>query len=175
MLRIIPATIRDYPTIQNMARFYLYDISRSCGSISKEWAMPADGLYECDDFKSYFEDISRKAYLIKVDNELAGFVLLNKVGTNNITQWNMGEFFIIAKFQGKDFGQQVANQIWDIHTGTWEVAVIPENQPAHKFWLKTISHYVTDYSEEIKDITYDEHQPKRIIFSFDTRNKKQGK
>ena len=53
---IIPATIADYPIIQNMARFYVYDLSRECGPISSEWAMPANGLYECFDFKIYFED-----------------------------------------------------------------------------------------------------------------------
>jgi hypothetical protein len=45
-IEIIPATIKDYPAIQNMARFYVYDLSRSCGFISNEWNIPADGLYE---------------------------------------------------------------------------------------------------------------------------------
>jgi hypothetical protein len=29
--RLILATLEDYPTIQNMARFYVYELSRECG------------------------------------------------------------------------------------------------------------------------------------------------
>lgn len=95
---LIPATFKDYPIIQNMARFYVYDLSRECGFISKVWALPTDGLYESFDFKDYFEDSSRKAFLIKVKDELAGFVLLNKAITSFRVGWNMAEFFILARF-----------------------------------------------------------------------------
>jgi predicted acetyltransferase len=91
-LKIIKATIDDYPTVQNMARFYVYDMSRSCGFISEDWACPSDGLYESYDFKLYFDNPKRQAFLIKVHNELAGFVLLNKVGTqHNIDSLNFKE------------------------------------------------------------------------------------
>ena len=170
-IEIIPATIKDYPVIQNMARFYVYDLSRSCGFISNEWNIPADGLYECFDFKSYFEDISRKAYIINAGDELAGFVLINKVTTDPSTDYNMGEFFILAKFQGKNIGIEVAYRIWGLHQGRWEISVIPENKPAYSFWKKIISKVTpNNYSEEVKQIDYDIHQPKRIIFSFDTKN-----
>ena len=74
---LILATENDYQLIQNMARFYVYDFSRTCGFISNDWAIPSDGLYECFDFKEYFHAPDRHAYLIKVDNEIAGFVLIN--------------------------------------------------------------------------------------------------
>lgn len=61
-IHIIEATLNDYPRIQNMARLYVYELSRECGSISSDWAMPEDGLYESFDFKNYFEESSRKAY-----------------------------------------------------------------------------------------------------------------
>lgn len=73
-----PASIDDYPMIQNMARFYVYDLSKVCGHISDEWRLPADGLFESFDFKNYFEENSRRAYLIKVHDDVAGFVLLNQ-------------------------------------------------------------------------------------------------
>ena len=120
---IIPATIADYPIIQNMARFYVYDLSRECGSISSEWAMPVNGLYECFDFKIYFEDECRFPYLIKIGNELAGFILVDKEVKDKKSHWNMGEFFVIAKFQSKGVGKQVARQIFDEYQGVWEVSV----------------------------------------------------
>jgi RimJ/RimL family protein N-acetyltransferase len=84
-LAIIEACIDDYPCIQNMARFYVYDVSRECGHISSDWAIPADGLYESFDFKSYFENSNKKAYLVKVYDEIAGFVLLSHKTQDNIT------------------------------------------------------------------------------------------
>ena len=50
-VHILSATLADYPTIQNMARFYVYDLSRECGLISEDWAIPSDGLYESFDFR----------------------------------------------------------------------------------------------------------------------------
>ena len=110
-INIIEASIKDYPLIQNMAQFYIYDLSRECGHTSSYWALPTDGLYESLDFKCYFEDQSRKAYLIKVSEEIAGFVLLNQATEDKTNNWNMGEFFILAKFQGKGIGEQVAHII----------------------------------------------------------------
>jgi predicted acetyltransferase len=157
-----------------MARFYVYDLSRGCGFISNDWAMPADGLYESFGFKEYFEDQSRKAYLIKIGHELAGFSLLNQVGTNPTTNWNMGELFVIAKFQSKGVGGQVVHQIFNMHPGIWEVSVIPENKSALRFWESTINSYTNgNFENETKIVVYDEHQPQRIIFSFDNSRVKQ--
>jgi len=168
---IIHATLDDYPCIQNMARFYLYDLSRDCGSISSDWAIPEDGLYECFDFKNYFEESTRKAYLIKVYDEIAGFILLDNEVKNPDNTINMGEFFIIAKFQGQGIANQVAKEIWNMHPGRWEVSVIPNNKPALKFWEKAISEFTFgSFNKQIKNVTYDEHCPRRVIFEFDTQN-----
>lgn len=168
--QLVPATIADYPTVQNMARFYAYDMSRYCGFISNDWAFPKDGLYEAHDFKKYFEESNRQAFLVKIDGELSGFVLLNKIGTLPDPEWNIGEFFVIAKFQGKGIAKQVAYQIWEQFNGKWEVSVIPENENALAFWRKAITDFTDGhYVEEIKKIDYDKDQPKRYIFSFKTK------
>jgi len=79
----------------------------------------------------------------------------------------MGEFFILAKFQGKGIGCYVAQKIWEMHPGIWEVAVIPENKPAFAFWQKTIDFYTSGiYVCKTKTITWDSHQPLRVIFKL---------
>src|SRR5690242_595087 len=98
LITLAEATLAEYPLIQNMARFYVYDLSRECGLTSQDWAIPANGLYESFDFKRYIEDTERKAFLVKVGVEWAGFVLVNKACTSQDSQWNMGEFFILARF-----------------------------------------------------------------------------
>ena len=132
-ITIIPAVIADYPTIQNMARFYVYDRTVYMG-----WECPEDGMFECIDFKHYFEDSDKKAFLVKIENELAGFVLLDQEGLIETVDWNIGEFFILAKFQGKDIALKVIESIFKMHPGKWCVAVMPENIKALKFWRKAI-------------------------------------
>lgn len=171
-INLVNATIGDYPLVQNMARFYVYDLSRSCGFTSDEydWTLPQDGLYYSTDYKEYFTKADRAAYLVKVNDELAGFVLLNKVGTNAKTEWKIGEFFIIARFQNKNIGGKVAKQIWQKHEGRWELSVIPENKPAIIFWRNTINKFTKgNYQEEIKLVQMDGYKAERVIFEFDSR------
>ncbi|MDP3269638.1 GNAT family N-acetyltransferase [Legionella rowbothamii] len=165
--KIIKATPDDYPIIQRMWPFYVYDMGRYCG-LNKGWECPVNPEFTPDDLTSYFIN-PREAFLIKVKDELAGFILLNKVGTQTNIDWNMGEFFILAKYQGKGIGQGVVHELWKTHLGIWEISVIPENKPALEFWRKAISTFTaSNYTEEIKAIKKDSHQLERYILSFDT-------
>lgn len=156
-LDITPATFADYPTIQKLVPFYIDDLSRECGFLSNKLNL---------DFKIYFDDPTRKAYLVKVYDEVAGFVL---IWSKDKTNWNMGEFFILAKFQRQGIGKQVAHNIGHMYPGFWEVSVIPENKSALIFWTKTISEYTDgNYSQETKTIS--KYQSQRTLFTFNTYN-----
>lgn len=169
--QLILADLTDYHTIQNLARFYVYEMSRECGLESSDWACPANGLYESFDFRDYFTEPNRKAYIVKVDKEIAGFVLLYRTDVESNVKWNIGEFFILARFQRRGIGQLVAQQIWQDHPGIWEVSVIPENRRALQFWRKAITSAVnSNFVEEtkVKEGRADPDQPYRIFFTFDT-------
>jgi predicted acetyltransferase len=169
-IQLVTATIKDYQLIQNMARFYVYDLSRECGQTSSDWKLPEDGLYESFDFKHYLTEQFKKAFLVKVSEEIAGFVLINqeKEGV-----WNMGEFFIIARFQGKGIASIVAQKTWKLFPGKWQISVIPENKKAIAFWEKNIKDFTEDtFNKQIIEVTYDRHQPERMLFSFDSLIKK---
>jgi predicted acetyltransferase len=164
------ASFTDYPVIQNMARFYVYELSRQCGHDSEDWAIPTNGLYESFDFKNYFIDPSRRAYLIKVGSEIAGFALLNKATENPSSDWNMGEFFITARFQGRGVGSCAARWLWEEHPGNWEVAVIPQNKTGLIFWEKAVNSFSKGtFRKEIIAVAYDAHCPLRALFSFRTK------
>src|SRR5207253_976235 len=123
---------------------------------------PADLSFVPDDLTIYFTDSTRRAFLIRIGDKPAGFVLLNQEGSSPDTMWNMAEFFILAKFQGKGIGARVAQEVWKMHPGHWEVSVIPENKSALAFWRRVISKFTAgNYAEVIKKVDYDEHQPKR--------------
>ena len=169
-VKLLSATIADYPTIQKLWPFYVYDLGRECRDV-KGWEWPTDPDFVSDDLTPYFKDAEKKAFLIKVNDELAGFVLLNQATEDATNTWNMGEFFIIAKFQGVGIATRVAKQIWNMHPGMWEVSVIPNNKSALRFWGKSISEFTSGtFNKQIKEVSYDEHCPRRIIFEFDTQN-----
>jgi predicted acetyltransferase len=135
--QLIKATIVDYPIIQHTWLFYIYELGRYCGSING-WEYPVNLDFIPDDLTSYFTS-PNQAFLIKIKNELAGFILLNKTGAQLNIDWNMAEFFILAQFQERGIGQSITHKLWKTHAGYWEVSIIPENRPALAFWQKTIS------------------------------------
>jgi len=51
----------------------------------------------------------------------------------------MGEFLVLAKFQGKGIASIVVKEIFKEHPRKWSIAVMPENIKALKFWRKIIS------------------------------------
>jgi predicted acetyltransferase len=168
-MELVPATRVDYPIIQNMGRFYEYEMSRYCGWPWEGEDSGYPSLCLVANFKKYFEEENRYPFLIKVDNELAGFVLINKVGTTKDIDWNMGEFFILAKFQGKGVGKAAAREAFAKFSGAWEVLVIPENTKALEFWRKAIPY---NFAEKIVDVDFDKYQPQRITLSFKVNFKK---
>jgi predicted acetyltransferase len=174
---LIPATLADYPMIQNMARFYVYDISRDCGLHYPGWEIPADGLYECRDFKEYFDDPINKVFLVKVGDEVAGFVMIDKIEILPDIDFNMGQFFILAKFQRTGLASRVAHQVFNTFQGAWSVGVIPENKRALNFWRKCIREYTNGvYAEKLytkEDLITAEHPDPfpNVIMTFDSRRR----
>jgi len=162
-VQIIPATISDCPIVQNLARFYVYDRS---GFMS--WGCEEDGNFECIDFKHYFAQPDHKSFLIKVNDELAGFVLIDKKQiTNQKVDWNMGEFFIIAKFQGTGVATKVVHQTFADHKGKWSVGVMTENIKALKFWHRIISQITNGHFLEIKKFAQNEDEYDMIVYYFE--------
>jgi predicted acetyltransferase len=164
-ITLLKATKEDKNTIQNLGRFYVYEMSRYCGFLPT-WETPSNGLYECIDLSSYCEKLDRHAFLVKVDDELAGFALINKVGSAPDVEWNVGEFFIVSKFQGKGVGSYVAEQIFNQFPGTWETTQIPENQAAIDFWEKVVNKFSNGKFEKTRKIIPEPKPHPMIVLKF---------
>lgn len=162
---LVAAPLDDYPTIQNMGRFYVYDMSEFMGD-EPGWQMPENGLYECIDFKKYWQTDEAFPFMIRYKGELAGFVIVDKKGSDDKIDFNMAQFYIIRKFKGKGLGKFVAHHCFNMFRGTWEVMVMPHNRGAYQFWKKTISSYTndtaTEYTRNVKHLNYSE----KNIFHF---------
>lgn len=165
---LIPATLNDHPIIQNMARFYVYDMSEYLGK-EKGWEIPADGLYECIDFKKYWEDKNSFPFIVRYKNEIVGFVIIDKKGSSAEIDFNMAQFFILRKFKTKGIGKYVAQKCFKEFPGIWEVMVLPGNEGAYRFWRATIKHYTQYHFTEYTRCVGHLNNRRKNIFKFDSR------
>lgn len=167
-IHLMPATLAEHSIIQNMGRFYVYDMSEHMG-FEPGWEIPADGLYECIDFKKYWTDSNAFPYLIYYNKELAGFVIVDKKGSNNSIEFNMAQFFILRKFKNKGVGRYIAFECFNTYKGIWEVMVLPGNTGAYQFWQSIIKQYTqNNYQTYMRRVAH-LNDSKKNIFCFDTK------
>jgi predicted acetyltransferase len=170
-ITLIAATEDDYPIIQSMGTYYVYDMSEYMGS-EKGWEIPEDGIYECMDFKKYWEDVNSFPFVIRYDGELAGFAIVDKKGSDATIEFNMAQFFIFRKFKHKGIARFVAEKCFDKFKGVWEVMVMPGNEGAYRFWRSTIKKYTDnhfiEYTKKVEHFKTHQHN----IFKFDSKIKR---
>lgn len=168
-VQCIPATIADKSKILGLATYYEYDMSLYCGNLPG-WEFPEEGEY-CSEYlisnlESYFTEPNHYPFLIRVDNELAGFVMVHQPLDSPTSDWRIGEFFILNKFKGKGVGQTIACQLFSQFQGKWSVPVIPQNQGALAFWRQIIQTYTNSAFTENNLILHDPNPVEMVVFQF---------
>lgn len=162
-IKLIPAALTDYPAIQNMARFYVYDMSEYLGN-EEGWGIPENGLYECIDFKKYWVDENAFPFIVRYENELVGFAIVDKKGSEPEIDFNMAQFYIARKFKNKGIGQYIAHECFKKFSGEWEVMVIPGNEGAYRFWRSVIKEYKNNqFIEYTREIAHFNNSKKNIF------------
>jgi predicted acetyltransferase len=158
---IRPASLNEKFILQNLMELYQHDFSEFDHSDVNQ-----AGLYEYAYLDSYWSEPHRYPFLVRVEDKLAGFVLVN-LHADPVHQepcWSVAEFFIMRKYRRLCLGSKVAERIFDMFRGKWQVAQIEANLPARAFWHKTIGDYTHGAYEEVS-VLYD--QSKVILQRFD--------
>ena len=133
-LELIPASRDQEPLLANLLQLYIYDFSELLALDPG-----ADGRFAYADLPLYWSDPGRYAFLVKVDGELAGLVLV-KTGS----EWDvrdMAEFFVMRRYRRRGVGTSIAHEVWRYLPGPWEVRVMEGNVAAWHFWEQTISSF----------------------------------
>lgn len=165
---LVPATIDDHPTIQNMGRFYVYDMTEYMGD-DEDWKIPENGIFECIDFRKYWDQPDTFPFILRNSQEIIGFVIIDKKGSESQVDYNMAQFFILRKFKKKGIGKAVACHCFDRFVGVWEVMVMPKNEGAYRFWKKVITSYTDNhYQEYVKCVKHLQNAEKKI-FRFESK------
>ncbi|MBM3236702.1 GNAT family N-acetyltransferase [Candidatus Poribacteria bacterium] len=141
-IEILEARDNDIPVLQNLARFYVYDMSEYMG-----WRCPEDGLFGCRD-DDFWGDKRNHFFVVRVDRELAGFAVIEEIDEYESADYDVAEFFILRKFRRRGVGRHVAHTLFDRFRGNWQVRQLPDNLPAPIFWRKVISEYTLGNYEE---------------------------
>ena len=120
----------------NLLELYAHDFSEFF-----EIELGEDGRFGYKDLPLYFRQPNRRAFLVRVDNKLAGLVLVKRglgLSAGKIV-WDMAEFFVVRRYRRRGIGTYVAHEVWRQVPGLWEVRVMESNHTAHLFWAHTIS------------------------------------
>lgn len=105
-------------------------------------------MYIYDDLDKYLVESEENAtYLIKFDDKLAGFILVDFFKEKNILQ----EMFVLNNFKRKGVGSKAVKELFDNHRGNWEIKSLPLSEQAESFWTNTIKNY-TDNKYNVEHI-----------------------
>jgi predicted acetyltransferase len=165
-IEITKATRSDTSVLRRLYELYAYDFSEFTRS-----DVSADGEYTDDDFLTgYWPEPNWTAFLVRVDGKLAGFAWVLKTslfGQQDRERlkgtWKeigllkdrdephhlIEEFFIMRKYRLNGIGEYVAQHLFDLFPGVWEVSEIEENIPAQAFWRNVIGRYAGTVYKEV--------------------------
>jgi len=132
------AELSDKRTLRNLLQLYVYDFTEFLA-----FDLNDEGLYKEYLVDDYFTSSEKSAFLVRIDDKLAGFVL---VSDETILNENQGgkcikEFFVTRRYRRQGVGRIVARLTWDLYPGKWEMKVELTNKPAQQFWEAAIRAY----------------------------------
>lgn len=166
MIDIISATEEDKEVLYNLLEKYLYEFSQW-----EKTDVNENGLYNYEWLDYYFTEEKRYPYLIKIDDKLAGFVLISDYPEvpEETTDYCLSEFFIMHKYRRKGYGRRVVFQILDKHHGRWQLKCHPHNLASVRFWNSVINEYTKGKYKLIESypncqVDYDDGTPANVFF-----------
>lgn len=147
-IKLEKASINQKSIMRNLLELYNYDFTEYDPDDVDE-----HGLYGYKYLDHYWTEENRYPFLIRVNNNLAGFILVRGMGTNsqNNNIYSIAEFFVMRKYRKAGVGKRAAIMVFNMLKGEWKVSQIESNIPAQHFWRNVISEYTNNQFEEIRE------------------------
>ncbi|MEM8510778.1 putative acetyltransferase [Massilia sp. MP_M2] len=126
------ATREHQALLFRMLQLYYFEATHWSGE-----DLLADGLYECDadGVASYCEpDGVDVAYLLTVDGQAAGFVLVELIPFENGQIRELADLFVMPKYRRLGLAEAATRKIVPGHEGPWLFAVFRKDERALRFW-----------------------------------------
>ena len=147
-VEVVPAGIDQRQLVRNLYQFYAYD--------SSDWEaedIGSDGLFYIDDpyFNKYWETEGWSANLLKVNDAIAGFLLIEQCDIPNVEAPEFADFFVFKKFRRQGVGRKVVESVIANSPSAWVVNVFEEDKNANEFWQSLFRASLFRSFREIKD------------------------
>lgn len=132
-IECIAAAASEKQTVWNLFQFYCYD--------STEWDpddVGSNGLYGLDSayFSQYWLEPGWSAHLIKVDQQIAGFLLIEPTDAPGVNCAEFADLFILKKYRNQGVAKHIVRQVIVESKQPWVVTVFDDDRSAKVFWSK---------------------------------------
>ncbi|MCI0336653.1 MAG: GNAT family N-acetyltransferase [Acidobacteria bacterium] len=161
-IEVIAAVPEQEPILANLLELYSHDFSEFY-----DIELGADGRFGYKYLPLYWEEPDRHPFLVKIDGNLAGFVLVKRGSevSGNEDIWDVSEFFIVRGYRRRGIGMKVAHEVWRRFPGRWEVRVMQSNHSAMEFWERAITMFI---GEMIPSVRVEKDGECWHLFSFES-------
>jgi predicted acetyltransferase len=140
-IEIVPAKEAEISALKQLAELYEYDLSE----FTKD-DVNQNGVYNfpyIQNLAQYWSENTKHPFFIRVDDMLAGFILVSMDCKYTQNAYVIDEFFVMRKYRGLNVGKFATKFIFDLFKGEWELRILRENKPAILFWDKVINEYTS--------------------------------
>ena len=140
----VPAA--DKSVLRQLMELYCYDFSEYDGL-----DVNAHGFYGYEYLDHYWIEAGRQPFFIKVDGNLAGFVLVSDYCHELVAEGSahsIAEFFVMRKYRRQGVGRIAARAAFDRFPGRWVVMQHKCNVPSLYFWERVIGEYTGNRFEK---------------------------
>lgn len=165
LIELHEARVDEKPVMRHLMELYQYDLSET-----EHTDVGPDGRFGYPYLDDYWFDAGRHPFLIRVDGQIAGFVLVRRLGEEQgELLYQVAEFFIMRKYRRRGAGRSIARRVFDAFPGIWTVQQREENALAQAFWRRVITEYTGGRFEESRLRSADWRGPVQRFHSRRTR------
>jgi predicted acetyltransferase len=159
---IAAAGPEDQARLVALFELYAYDFSEILGLDVGD-----DGRFRVPVLDAYWTDPRRHPFLIRVEERLAGFALVQRRSrlTGDEAVHDVAEFFVMRRYRRHGVGERAARWLFGRFRGRWEVRQKPENEAATAFWRRVIGRYS---GGRFENVVWDDERWRGPVQRFDS-------
>jgi predicted acetyltransferase len=145
ILRVDEATIDEASILRNLGELYVHDFSEITHTELND-----AGRFDHDFWRGCWSG-ERTPYLLRVDDHLAGFAIVDRGSriANDPAVHDVAEFFVVRRYRRQGIGTRAAAELFRRRRGRWEVRERNGNAAARAFWRRAIGAYTNGEFDEL--------------------------
>lgn len=134
-IELVPTDPEQIELISNLYQFYAYE--------SSDWELQdveEDGRFYIHDehLMRYWHEPDWSANLLRVNGEVAGFVLIERSELPGIDALELADLFILKRYRRRGIGRSLMGEVLMSGHENWLVRYYPHDEVADAFWGKVL-------------------------------------